>query len=226
MTMEAIETFEVRGLTVKIFPDYDPESPRKDRDNLAECVAFPVLSQNYDIADRESTGMEDDALDRRGFALVSRYLRMFEGAETLPFHFQDYGSGGASVFAGDVSDENPSGFFVVTRDRIVREYGNDSAESRKLAQQVMEGELTELRQYAEGDIYGYVVEDAEGETLDSCWNFYGFDYAKEEARNAAECAADEIATTQRLWAFGNVAEEMEDAAARYFESPTVLSELY
>ena len=35
-------------------------------------------------------------------------------------------------------------------------------------------------------MYGYVVEDAEGNDLDSCWGFFGMEYCKEEGRQAAE----------------------------------------
>lgn len=56
-------------------------------------------------------------------------------------------------------------------------------------------------QYLNGGVYGYIVEDAGGETLNSCWGFYGFEYAKGEALNAlryqvAEC--DKIPTLKAI----------------------------
>ena len=45
--------------------------------------------------------------------------------------------------------------------------------------------LEERQQWAEGDVYGYVVE-VSGEDVDSCWGFYGQSYAIESAREAAE----------------------------------------
>lgn len=44
----------------------------------------------------------------------------------------------------------------------------------------------EWNTYLSGDVYGYVIEDAEGEELDSLWCLYGLDYAIEQAKEAAE----------------------------------------
>ncbi len=37
-----------------------------------------------------------------------------------------------------------------------------------------------------------LVEDEEGEHIDSCWGFYGFDHCKQEARSAAEYAQEQM----------------------------------
>jgi hypothetical protein len=39
---------------------------------------------------------------------------------------------------------------------------------------------------AGGDVYGYVIENANDDDLDSCWGFYGIDYCIQEAKDAAE----------------------------------------
>lgn len=39
--------------------------------------------------------------------------------------------------------------------------------------------------WAWGDVYGFVIESPEGETLDSCWGFYGDDFAKSARAGAA-----------------------------------------
>lgn len=44
----------------------------------------------------------------------------------------------------------------------------------------------EWNTYLSGDVYGYVIEDAEGEELASLWCLYGLDYATEQAKEAAE----------------------------------------
>lgn len=36
-----------------------------------------------------------------------------------------------------------------------------------------------------GEVYGYVIEDHEGNGLDSCWGFYGWDAVIEEAKDTA-----------------------------------------
>lgn len=44
--------------------------------------------------------------------------------------------------------------------------------------------------WAFGDIYGYIVEDPEGEEIDSCWGYYGADFNKSGLIDAATGAID------------------------------------
>ena len=59
----------------------------------------------------------------------------------------------------------------------------------KLAERCINGELKELQQWLDGDVWGYIIEKkCEGcgswEQTDSCWNFYGEEYVKEEGESA------------------------------------------
>lgn len=66
---------------------------------------------------------------------------------------------------------------------------------------LLRSERDEYRAWAEGTVYGYVIEEKvtwspldpahdryppmdTWETVDSCWGFYGYAYAAEEAREA------------------------------------------
>ncbi len=49
--------------------------------------------------------------------------------------------------------------------------------------------------FRNGDVWGYVVMDGAGAHLDSCWGFYGYDYAQQEAREALESTAAHLATS-------------------------------
>ena len=46
-------------------------------------------------------------------------------------------------------------------------------------------------QQLNGDVYGYAVKNNEGDEVDSCWGFYGYDHEKsglmEYAKNAVDC---------------------------------------
>lgn len=59
------------------------------------------------------------------------------------------------------------------------------AKARKAAEQHIET----WNQYLSGDVWGVIIEDEEGNHLDSCWGFYGHDYAKEEAARMVADAA-------------------------------------
>ena len=43
-------------------------------------------------------------------------------------------------------------------------------------EKMMQAEVEDYSNYINGSVYGYVLEDNDGEELDSCWGFYGFDW--------------------------------------------------
>lgn len=193
--MDAIETFEHAGLKVEIHQDIDATSPA-DWDNLGTLVAFPRLSRNYSFAERESTGTEDDALDRGGFRLVKRYLSLTEGAYALAFDFYEHGPQ-CSLSSTSDDDNSVAGFILTTPDRIKQLCGEDEKYLEpEWVEKALNQELRVWRQYVEGDVYGYVIETDAPILGDSCWGFYGFDYCVEEAKEAAEYLAEEIAKSQ------------------------------
>lgn len=49
----------------------------------------------------------------------------------------------------------------------------------------------EYTRWCNGDCWGYVVEDENGEQLDSCWGYIGEEYAVEEMRSSAEGYVDD-----------------------------------
>lgn len=68
-------------------------------------------------------------------------------------------------------DSGQIGFLLVTREE------SEIPEPDKYA----EGMVEEWNQYLSGDVWGFTVEDGDGNHIDSCWGFYGFDYCKTEA---------------------------------------------
>lgn len=55
----------------------------------------------------------------------------------------------------------------------------------------LEGEVQVYNDYLSGSVYYYTVEDPEGEHIDSCGGFYGYDHENsgllEYAKNAIDC---------------------------------------
>lgn len=89
--------------------------------------------------------------------------------------------------------------FVVVRENEIKEAMGDDWEKHRTPEWVSEavnGEVEEYARYLEGDVYGYVVAD-DTPFSDSCWGFIGFKYAKEQANEAAEGAAEQIADEAR-----------------------------
>jgi hypothetical protein len=206
---QPIEQFEVRGLTVKIYPDDCQDSPR-DWDNLGTLVCF---SREYNLGDG-------------GYSNRAQVLRhvLESGALWLPVILHDYGSGRIKLeldtvemvrqkllinnLPEDASDNdieefwarNQCGLVFVESEKLVNEYGADNAETRETALKCLESEIETYNQFLEGDVYGYTIERAKHckscdsdsmEHVDSCWGFYGLDYCKKEAMDIAKQAAKE-----------------------------------
>ena len=56
------------------------------------------------------------------------------------------------------------------------EWPVDAAKARQAALCKVE----EWNQYLSGEVYGCIIEDDNGKTVDSCWGFYGYKHAQEE----------------------------------------------
>lgn len=182
--MEPFESFEYRGLTIELYEDEDPMTPAE----------WDTLGTMYQIGRADWRGFEPaewrgagDALERRGVALMVRYLRMAHGLIVAPFDVHDYGSNGALIRPADESDESCTGYIATDAARC-EALGVDVADAPAALAQ----ELEEWSSLFEGQVIGYMVRA--GETvLDSCWSFYpdggagdGFEYVRDEARAAAD----------------------------------------
>ena len=76
-----------------------------------------------------------------------------------------------------------------------RKYGWKNI-TRKRIEQVetcLKQQVKTFIDYLSGSVYGYIVEDDEGEAIDSCWGFYGYDdieYMKTVARDVIDSIAE------------------------------------
>ena len=52
--------------------------------------------------------------------------------------------------------------------------------------------VNEWNQYLSGDVWGCTVEDEDGNTVDSCWGFYGREYAESEGKNMLAAAKKNV----------------------------------
>ncbi len=169
-----LEKFEHSGFTVKIIQDEDAQSPDNDQD------LFLVTTRNryFDV-------------QRKGFDLDS--IRDGEhAAEYDHFPLFAYVHSGVALSLGrggqfsDPWDSGQIGFVLVKKP--------DFPEPEKAAESLVE----EWNQYLRGDVWGAVVESPDGEQLDSCWGFYGSDYAHEEGKLMAESCAAQAAKVDRM----------------------------
>src|SRR3990167_1430187 len=176
----AIETEEVNGLTISYFQDEDAQDPRKEWDHLGTMVC---AHGRYNLGDRGLESDEYQALRRGGFPLLRRYMRRFcDVVCLLPLSLLDHS--GLHMYVGADShwsdpggwDSGIVGFIYAT---------SKAADETPDVEAYLRGEVEEYDQYLRGDVCGYVIEDADGDDVDSCWGFYGFDTCQSEARGIA-----------------------------------------
>ncbi len=158
------------GYTIKIIADSDAQPPDEDGDDGRFIVTtrnryFEKLHNGNDA----QACMEDKEL-------VKKYW-------TFPLYM--YAHSGVALSLGreypfnDEWDSGQVGFvFMAKSEWKYRERDTKGCwGALRSAQSYVEA----CNQYLSGDVWGYVIEDADGSDVDSCWGFYGLDYCKQEA---------------------------------------------
>lgn len=171
MRQEPIETIEQEGFVARLYQDEEPESP-KDWDQLGTLVTW---SRDYyfDVDGQKRFGEPSDFLE----------MAAEKGWVYLPVGMIDHS--GISLYVGSSShpmdfggwDSGQVGFIYATPESM-RLIGTPAEEVEK----VLAAEVEQWDQYVTGDVYGYVIDGPDGEHRDSCWGFYGLDYAKQEMK--------------------------------------------
>lgn len=108
---------------------------------------------------------------------------------SLPLYLYDHG--GITMNTGGFScgwDSGQVGFIYVLKSDIRKEYKWKHITKKRIAQikEYLRGEVKTYDQYLTGDVWGYIVQDDEGNEYDSCWGFYGQEFCEAEAKAAME----------------------------------------
>jgi len=197
--MEALETITRGTLTAHIYQDDDPESPR-EWSNVGTMVCW---HRGYNLGDEQPSvdprtyllrllcDADPDAGERLDDADMPDILEALEPAYVvLPLYLYDHS--GITMRTSAFScpwDSGQVGFIYVSILDAGREWSSLEGEAlRERASEYLRWEVETYDQYLTGDVYGVVVEDADGEHLDSCWGFHGWDYALLEAARMLEDA--------------------------------------
>ena len=217
-----IETFEVDGLTVKIYPDGDADSPR-DWDNLGKMVfrssrynpmgddttphlgslLYDLLLQaewcnrEYVMIDGERMSVNEfgDMLTYDDAAAVEKAIQMLDGLY-LVRSIRCYSHGYTTIRdLGNGWEPDADGWIFVSRADVLKEYSSEIITAvRGIALACLKGEIETYDQFLTGDVYGYVIEDADGEQVDGCCGFYGLKFARQDAEDAARAAIAKATT--------------------------------
>lgn len=176
MNNEPTYTEKYKGLTINIFQDDTYDSP----DDWGNTDAFIVHDHR------------DFTIERKGFnpseifeALQENPNKLFDGYRVFPLYAYIHSGIALSLGRNQYPftcrwDTSFAGFVLVKHEKGMY--------TPKQARRIAEGLIETWNEYLSGNVYGFVVENSEGEQLDSCWGFYG-DYEKGallEARNSAD----------------------------------------
>lgn len=161
-----IGTNEHEGYTITIEYDHDPLSPRTDYDNLGTMMC---CHRNYSLGDVQSNGDE-----------IREKIKDIEdkGGVWLPLYLYDHS--GITMNTSGFScqwDSGMVGIIYVEREKILKEYSckRVSKKLREIVINVLKGEVEIYDYYIRGEVYGFTIEDENGNNVDSGWGFFGGD---------------------------------------------------
>jgi len=187
-----LQKTEKDGVVLKIFHDEDCPSPR-EWDNLGSMVCW---HRRYDLGDRHDYRDPNDfwyALaeeivgdtDRvENMSLEQREKISRENAIILPLYLYDHTvrAMSTSSFVGRAHhaewDSGQVGWIYVLKEKVREKYGVKRV-TKKVRDRViaaLKAEVETYSQWLEGAVYGFILEDAEGNVINSCWGFYGDDW--------------------------------------------------
>lgn len=163
---------------LRIERDEDASNPRDD-DNIGTMVCF---HRRYQLGDKNQPYKQSDfnSWDELKFAIETDN----PGTTTiLPLYLYDHS--GLAISTGEFLDHWDSGQVGwIYASQLVMDNESIKLENRE---KILEGEVSNYNEYLRGNIYGYVITDAEtGDFIDSVGGFYGEDEAKQEGKAALD----------------------------------------
>lgn len=153
----------MKSFTYEIKYDQDAGNPRDEFDNISTFYAVKnsryMTGGKHDIeySYRDDLDEEIKALRKSGTVVVE--------------------------FSHNAGDQ----YAVVDVDALEKEYiahGYSMRKAKYHARRCAQGEIDTWIAWANGDVFGFVVTDDEGNHVDSCWGFYGEDGRKEAESQA------------------------------------------
>lgn len=158
--------------TVEIIADEFAQNPR-DWDNLGRMVCW---HRRYNLGDAQPSVSPKEFVVPKGAVMLPLYLYDHSGItmKTTPFSCP--------------WDSGQVGIIYTTLEAIRREFDvkRVTKKLRQKCEAILVSEVATYDAYISGDVYAIVEKDEDGEVVDSCGGYYGFDVAKEEAKRIQE----------------------------------------
>lgn len=193
LAAEEAEAKRKAARTVRIVRDEDPENPRTAWDgNVGVMACWHRRSNHGDVQPKEDP--EEWLAENAP-----------EGSIVLPIFMHEHGGVAFSTGAfNDPWDSGQLGYIVATPERIRAQFLSPGEEItfpsvREKVIAALKAEVQLYENYVTGNVWGVVIEDGNGDTIDSCWGFYPgegdtlesagiLDYVPDELHDAARKA--------------------------------------
>jgi hypothetical protein len=180
------KTIEKNGYKAEIITDEEPQDPR-DNDNMGKMVCF---HRRYNLGDK--TDLKSEGFN--GWDALEAYLRKeLDALIVMPLYLYDHS--GITMNVSGFScpwDSGQVGFIYASRKAIKDNYclkRNITKATIYKATKRLLAEVEEYDQFIKGDVYGIrITKNGQDEELDSCWGFFGLDYAEKEATSMLDNA--------------------------------------
>lgn len=211
---DPIDTFEDKehGLIAKVvYDDLGHENPRTDYDNAWTLIGFRNPHREFGDEEIDLEGQhwidcpvckgEEPAVESCGECgghgeVEARTLGQILKSQFPDAHLivpvQIYDHTLVRYYAGEPVTEHwdtgTAGVAIINKETLDKEWKGDE----DMACKCLDAELETFTEWCNGEIYCYIVEDAEGEHLDSCGGFYGYDHAVSEAKASLKACAESV----------------------------------
>lgn len=152
--------------------DNNADSPRTWC-NLGTMICF---HKRYDLGDSHSYSSDDYSSWEQ---MEKDLIKKEDTAVILPLYLYDHS--GVTISTSPFSnrwDSGQVGFILVSKETALAEFGGKivTAKLKQKLEKILEGEVETYAQFLEGDVYGFCIEDEDGNHIDSCYGFYGSDF--------------------------------------------------
>jgi hypothetical protein len=190
---DPIETYELNGKVLKIYQDDCSREGPREWDNLGTMVCSP---NKYDLGDKHDFDFGEWDCWKSSEEGIRKIYSMAQGkiAIMLPLYLYDHS--GITMNTTGFScawDSSQVGWIFVTEKKLREEYdcnptpdmelselvsGNILKEVLDKARKRLVAEVEVYDTFLRGEVYGFILENSDGNVLDSCWGFYGQDMKK------------------------------------------------
>lgn len=221
---DVVDTRTKNGWTATIYYDQGCENPRDDESHF---LFLGLKHRRYEIGDEtidhdmdcpngcdggflynEATDATDivcDLCSGEGRAISLDMLEAFIEYKYKPLHMRRVGMGDHSrvwyYLGGGAAACDPGGWdsgtagFMLYLPEHKEAWGGDPTTDELNAQ--MTAELREYTDWCNGNCYGYIITDINGDEVDSCWGLIG-DYGEEETMRVLDVYAHTMKQPETL----------------------------